>query len=160
MNPTPRFVRSPRYRTHFSQQNQAIFNTLRQHWLIPLKSFGRYDLTISIGVPDSVSYTAACRLKPCGRPKINRENSFRITLPGIISRVKTEGLNQETIWNKKRPYGISHMAVFVIRNWRRGRDSNSRYLRTHAFQACTLSRSATSPDSGNSATIREPVCKL
>ncbi len=32
--------------------------------------------------------------------------------------------------------------------WRRGRDSNSRYLRTHAFQACTLSHSVTSPSIG------------
>ena len=33
----------------------------------------------------------------------------------------------------------------VFAQWRRGWDSNSRYSRTHAFQACTLSHSVTSP---------------
>ena len=35
-----------------------------------------------------------------------------------------------------------------LRAWRRGRDSNPRYAfgRTHAFQACSLNRSDTSPD--------------
>lgn len=31
------------------------------------------------------------------------------------------------------------------KNWRRGRDSNSRNSRSHAFQACTLNHSVTSP---------------
>ena len=43
--------------------------------------------------------------------------------------------------------------------WRRGRDSNSRYLRTHAFQACTLSHSVTSPVSG-APIKRGTVCIL
>ena len=38
---------------------------------------------------------------------------------------------------------LSHLRIPMA--WRRGWDSNSRYLRTHAFQACTLSHSVTSP---------------
>src|SRR5688572_10270781 len=38
----------------------------------------------------------------------------------------------------------------VDHSWRRGRDSNPRYgfHRTHAFQACDLNHSSTSPDAG------------
>ena len=52
------------------------------------------------------------------------------------------------------PSGVrTPRSVTIPFQWRRGGDSNPRYvLRTHAFQACSLSHSDTSPGAGNPTT--------
>ena len=56
--------------------------------------------------------------------------------------------------NKKRLATEFDCKAFFY-GWRRRRDSNSRYLRTHAFQACTLNHSVTSPCSSDHPVSRQ-----
>src|SRR5262245_1312481 len=54
------------------------------------------------------------------------------------------------------PFGVrTPRSSQLVFQWRRGGDSNPRYvLRTHAFQACSLSHSDTSPGAANGTSGR------